>query len=124
MKRRSLIVELLEDRCVPATFGNAWPDALHLTLSFAPDGSLIGSNSSNLFATLDAQAARVVWEREVLRAFQAWAVNANINIGLVLGLAQFATTFGVTSAYVRYADRTLDPRSAKIREEMEAEGLL
>ena len=45
-------------------------------------------------------------------------------VGLLLGLAQFATTFGVTSAYVRYADRTLDPRSAKIREEMEAEGLL
>ena len=44
--------------------------------------------------------------------------------GGTIGLAQFATTFGVTSAYVRYADRTLDPRSAKIREEMEAEGLL
>ena len=48
----------------------------------------------------------------------------NINVGLVMGLLQFVTTFGVTSAYVRYADRVLDPRSAKIREEMEAEGLL
>jgi uncharacterized membrane protein (DUF485 family) len=56
--------------------------------------------------------------------FMGTKLFGNINIGLVLGLAQFATTFGVTSAYVRYADRTLDPRSAKIREEMEAEGLL
>ena len=56
--------------------------------------------------------------------FMGTKVFGNINIGLLLGLAQFVTTFGVTSAYVRYADRTLDPRSAKIREEMEAEGLL
>jgi uncharacterized membrane protein (DUF485 family) len=48
----------------------------------------------------------------------------NINVGLVMGLLQFVSTFGVTSAYVRYADRVLDPRSARIREEMEAEGLL
>ena len=56
--------------------------------------------------------------------FMGTKVFGNINIGLLLGLAQFVTTFGVTSAYVRYADRELDPRSAKIRDEMEAEGLL
>lgn len=47
----------------------------------------------------------------------------NINVGLVFGLAQFVATFAVTMAYVRYADRELDPRSTRIREEMEAEGL-
>lgn len=56
--------------------------------------------------------------------FMGTKVYGNINIGLLMGLAQFVTTFGVTSAYVRYADRVLDPRSAKIREEMEEEGLL
>ncbi len=55
--------------------------------------------------------------------FMGTKLFGNINVGLVMGLAQFVTTFGVTSAYVRYADRVLDPRSAKIREEME-EGLL
>lgn len=44
----------------------------------------------------------------------------NINLGLVLGLAQFVTTFAITSLYVRYADRVLDPRTAKLREELEA----
>ena len=48
----------------------------------------------------------------------------NINVGLVMGVLQFVTTFGVTAAYVRYADRVLDPRTARIREEMEEEGLL
>ena len=56
--------------------------------------------------------------------FMGTKLYGNINVGLVMGLAQFVTTFGVTSAYVRYADRVLDPRSAKIREEMEEEGLL
>lgn len=56
--------------------------------------------------------------------FMSQFLFGNINVGLVLGFAQFATTFAITSAYVRYADKTLDPRSSKIREEMEAEGLL
>lgn len=56
--------------------------------------------------------------------FMGTKLFGNINVGLVMGLLQFVTTFGVTSAYVRYADRVLDPRSARIREEMEAEGLL
>jgi uncharacterized membrane protein (DUF485 family) len=55
--------------------------------------------------------------------FMGTELFGNINIGLVLGLAQFVTTFGVTQAYVRYADKQLDPRSAKIRREMEEEGL-
>ncbi len=55
--------------------------------------------------------------------FMGTELFGNINIGLVLGLAQFVTTFGVTQAYVRYADRNLDPRAEKIRREMEAEGL-
>lgn len=55
--------------------------------------------------------------------FMSTPVIGNINLGLLLGFAQFFTTFGITQAYVRYADRVLDPRSAAIREKMEAEGL-
>jgi len=51
--------------------------------------------------------------------FMSTKLFGNINVGLVMGLLQFVTTFGVTSAYVRYADRVLDPRSARIRQEME-----
>lgn len=56
--------------------------------------------------------------------FMGTKLFGNINVGLVMGLLQFVTTFGVTWAYVRYADRVLDPLSTRIREEMEAEGLL
>ena len=55
--------------------------------------------------------------------FMGTKLVGNINVGLVLGLAQFVTTFVVTQAYVAYADKQLDPRSARIREGMEREGL-
>lgn len=55
--------------------------------------------------------------------FMSTSVVGNVNVGLIIGLLQFVATFAVTMAYVRFADRELDPRSAKIREEMEAEGL-
>jgi uncharacterized membrane protein (DUF485 family) len=47
----------------------------------------------------------------------------NITIGLIMGLLQFVTTFGVTALYVRFAERVLDPARQRIREHMEAGGL-
>ncbi len=41
-----------------------------------------------------------------------------INLGMVLGIAQFLTAGIVTWAYLRFADNTLDPASALIREQM------
>jgi uncharacterized membrane protein (DUF485 family) len=55
--------------------------------------------------------------------FMARPVWGNINLGLVLGFAQFATTFLITGLYIRYAGRVLDPASKLIREKMEKEGL-
>lgn len=55
--------------------------------------------------------------------FMAIKLIGNVNVGLVLGLLQFVTTFLVTGLYVRYAGRVLDPASARIRDAMTAEGL-
>ena len=78
-----LSLESLEDRAVPATFGVPWDDPSHLSLSFAPDGTTIAGHTSTLFKTMNAQMPTVQWQREILRAFQTWAVNANLNIALV-----------------------------------------
>ncbi|NLV79144.1 MAG: DUF485 domain-containing protein [Rhodococcus sp.] len=51
--------------------------------------------------------------------FMATKVIGNINVGLILGLGQFVTTFAITALYVKFAGRELDPRSAAIREELE-----
>ena len=84
MKRKIVLhLESLEDRCTPATFGNPWPDPGHLTLSFVPDGTQVGSSTSNLFQTLNAVAPTKTWQMEILRAFQTWAAAANINIAVV-----------------------------------------
>jgi uncharacterized membrane protein (DUF485 family) len=50
--------------------------------------------------------------------FMATKVWGNINVGLLLGLAQFLTTFLITGLYIRFANRKLDPRAAAIRAEM------
>ncbi|MCW4355967.1 DUF485 domain-containing protein [Hoyosella sp. YIM 151337] len=51
--------------------------------------------------------------------FMGTPVIGNINVGLLLGLGQFVTTFGITAWYIVFANRTLDPRAGAIREEME-----
>ena len=51
--------------------------------------------------------------------FMAIKVIGNINVGLLLGLGQFVTTFAITGIYVRFANRELDPRAAAIRVELE-----
>jgi uncharacterized membrane protein (DUF485 family) len=52
--------------------------------------------------------------------FMSTKVAGNINIGLVLGLLQFVTTFAITMWYVSYANRKLDPVAAELRAELEA----
>jgi len=47
-------------------------------------------------------------------AFMSTKVFGNVNIGLILGLGQFVSTFVITIIYVRWADREFDPRAAAL----------
>ncbi|GAB10619.1 hypothetical protein GOARA_061_00580 [Gordonia araii NBRC 100433] len=47
--------------------------------------------------------------------FMATPVWGRINVGLILGLLQFVTTFAITAAYIRFADRKLDPAAEAVR---------
>lgn len=49
----------------------------------------------------------------------ATPVAGSMNLGMVWGLAQVATTFAVTMLYVWYANKHLDPSAAEIRAELE-----
>lgn len=102
-----LHLEPLEPRDVPATFGTPWSDGRHVTLSFAPDGTSILGAGSDLGATLFAQdpGARFA----VLKAFQAWAVHANVNIGLVADSGAAFGTDGTASGDIRVGGRPLAP---------------
>lgn len=91
----------LEDRSVPAQFGIPWPDAGHLTLSFAPDGTPTPAGPSQAGTAL---AAAPGWQREVLRAFQTWAVNTNLNVGLVADGGQPLGAVGAIQGDKRFGD--------------------
>lgn len=51
--------------------------------------------------------------------FMSTPVWGNVNVAMLLGLAQVVTTFAVTTWYVSYANRRLDPLAAEIRDEIE-----
>lgn len=54
--------------------------------------------------------------------FMAIKLVGNINVGLVIGLLQFVTTFLITTLYVRYANNHLDPAAERLRRQIEGEG--
>lgn len=42
-----------------------------------------------------------------------------MNLGIVLGLLQFVTTFIITAIYIKFANKNIEPKAAHIREVME-----
>jgi uncharacterized membrane protein (DUF485 family) len=51
--------------------------------------------------------------------FMATEVFGNVNLGILLGLAQFVTTFVITHLYVAHADKRTDPIADEMRERLE-----
>lgn len=51
--------------------------------------------------------------------FMAIKVWGDINVGILVGLGQFVSTFVITRIYVRFANRDLDPRAEAIRTKLE-----
>jgi len=99
-----LSAEPLEGREVPATFGVPWSDSSHLTISFAPDGTSAAGLTSGLAAALDAQMPTAAWRATILRAAQAWASAANLNIGVVTDSGEAFGTPGATQSDGRFGD--------------------
>jgi hypothetical protein len=83
-------VEQLESRLVPyAATGNAWPSPQLVTVSFVPDGTILGCNgssylTSNMFSVWNAHfGSPAVWQNQILKALQAWGQQTNINFTVV-----------------------------------------
>ena len=51
--------------------------------------------------------------------FMATEVFGNVNLGILLGLAQFVTTFAITHLYVAHANKNTDPIADEMRERLE-----
>jgi hypothetical protein len=78
-------LESLESRTVPySASGNLWPHPELITLSFVPDGTDLGGQSSNLFSSFNAAfGSSAAWQNAILNAAQTWAQQANINFAVV-----------------------------------------
>lgn len=52
--------------------------------------------------------------------FMSTPVFGNVNLGILLGLGQFVTTFVITHVYVAHANKRTDPISDEMRNRLEA----
>ena len=52
--------------------------------------------------------------------FMATKVFGDVNLGILLGLAQFVTTFVITQLYVRHAGKNTDPIADEMRDRLES----
>lgn len=101
---RRLAFQSLESRELLASdFGVPWPEPRSLAVSFPTDDAQAGAYQNSIRAVFDQVADRKEWQEAVLRAYQTWAVQTNLNIGLVAdrgdhfgatGLAQNDPRFG------------------------------
>ncbi len=89
MKKRTFSpsVSSLESRILLyAVSGDAWPFPSHVTISFMPDGTDLGGQTSDMEATMAANTHGLsggVWKTEILRGAQQWAINAGVSLSLV-----------------------------------------
>lgn len=101
---RSLRIEPLESRILLDGEGFLNGTDVHLSLSFAPDGTQIAGQSSALAATFDAIAPTADWQEAILKAFQTWAVETNADIGVVTDSGDPLGTPGRSQRDERFGD--------------------
>jgi hypothetical protein len=75
-----------------------------LTVSFAPDGTSVAGQANQLFSTFGKLATLQKWEQSILNAFQTWASQANINVGLVPDNGSAFGTAGLAQGDPRFGD--------------------
>ena len=101
--RRRLSVEYLEDRTTPTA--SPWLNPGQLTISFVPDGTATGAGASDLSAMATASGSTLAsWEQTIVQAFQTWASQANINLGVVQDQGQPLGTNGLIQGDPRFGD--------------------
>lgn len=97
-------LECLEDRVLLTTTGIPWNTSQPLTISFAPDDTVIAGQPSELFSTFDSVAETEVWQQEILRAFMDWSVPTNGDLEVVSDGGENFGIEGFTQGDSRFGD--------------------
>jgi uncharacterized membrane protein (DUF485 family) len=56
--------------------------------------------------------------------FMSTQVWGNINVGLLMGLGQFVTTFAITMIYASWANKRQDPIANELRQHIEGRDIV
>src|SRR5260370_12528728 len=114
-RRTVLRLEELESRITPyVTSGGAWVTAQLVTISFVPDGTLLGYDglghhlTSTLFQDFAGLGSTSTWQTQILKAAQVWAQQTNINFSVV-------SDDGVASGSGSYQQGDPNHRDIRIR---------
>ncbi|CRK58338.1 hypothetical protein [Alloactinosynnema sp. L-07] len=113
-------------RPIPATFGGittptdrgwAGPDyaAIHRSADFTALRSRFRRFVFPMSALFFVWYLTYVLLAAYAKGFMSQRMFGSVTVGLVLGMAQFASTIGITAWYLRWARKNLDPEVAKIR---------
>ena len=106
-----MVVETLEERIAQSVFGLPWLDPTHLSLSFAPDGTSIDGVPSTLYQTLGSQfPTTATWQDVITQAFQTWAIQTNVSIGLTTDSGDPFGVAGLTQDDSRFGDIRIGAR--------------
>ena len=90
---------------MPATFGVPWANPTAVTVSFAPDGADVDGSPNQLGALMaHSGLSPSVWQGQILKAIQAWAAQANLNVGVVGDDGSPIGTSGYDQADSRFGD--------------------
>jgi hypothetical protein len=115
-----LKVESLEDRTVPTLFGTPWINPERLTISFAADGTDVAGQQNVLNSTFNQAFGSFDWKREILRAFQTWAAQTNVNVSVVADNGAPLGTPGAPQGDTRFGDIRIVGRATDRNELVES----
>ncbi len=101
--KRPLNIESLESRRLFAR-DTVFASVGSLTVSMAPDGTPVGQQDSRLYQGLSSLGTTAQWQAALAEAFQKWAIQSNINFGLVDDSGVASGVYGPTRGDERFGD--------------------
>jgi uncharacterized membrane protein (DUF485 family) len=135
VQRRTSAERLVGAAALPGAYGRTGDDAVSSTGERSTGTVYEQVQASAEFAQLRSRLRRFIFPMSA--AFLAWYLlyvvlasyapdfmairlgDSNINVGLIIGLLQFVSTFAITTVYVRFANKHIDPAADKLRERIE-----
>ncbi len=99
-----LAARITLDGTASAAAALPWFDPAELTFSFVPDGTVLGSEQSSLFAELAPTGSELEWQGEFEKAFDQWLSKLGAGITRVSDSGLPFGAFGPTQGDARFGD--------------------